>query len=90
MTGIYALLTHAVFKNPVNTSIGLAPNEIRLGRVPRLPITAFKQDNIGDHQSLYHDQLTYRDNTRELQNWGYDFIRDHRTATTSRLSHAHG
>ena len=78
----------AAFNNSVNAATGLAPNEIHLGRMPRLPFTIFERDNIGGHQSLQRDQLAYRDQLRERQKWAYDLVRQHHTATISRLSRA--
>ena len=49
-----ALPSHieAAYNNSVNASTGLAPNEVHMGRLPRLSLSVFDPPNIGGHQSL--------------------------------------
>eukprot|EP00904_Undaria_pinnatifida_P005032 jgi/Undpi1/1659/HiC_scaffold_11.g05049.m1 len=53
------LLPHvpAAYNTSVNVATGLAPNEIHIGRLPRLPPSVFEPENIGGHQSLDRDHL---------------------------------
>ena len=55
------LLPHvsAAYNNSVNVATELAPNEIHIGRLPRLPLSVFEPENIGGHQSLDRDHLVY-------------------------------
>ena len=55
------LLPHvsSAYNNSVNAATGLAPNEIHIGRLPRVPLSVLEPDNIGAHQSLERDHLTY-------------------------------
>ena len=49
------------YNNSVCVATGLAPNEIRMGRLPRLPLTVFERKGVAGHQSLAHDHLAYCD-----------------------------
>ena len=56
-------LPHVEFahKNSVSAATGLAPNEVHLGRLPRLPLTVFDRTGVVGHQSLARDHLAYCD-----------------------------
>ena len=71
--------------NSVNAATGLAPNEVRIGRLPRLPLTIFDLPNIGGHQSLNRDQLAYFDLATSRQQLAYLTVRAHHAVTVSRL-----
>ena len=47
------------YNNSVSPARRLVPNEVYLGRLPRLPLTVVDLSNIGGHQSLNRDQLAY-------------------------------
>ena len=49
------------YNNSVCVATGLAPNEVHLERLWRLPFTVFDHSYGGAHQSLNCDQLTYCD-----------------------------
>lgn len=55
------VLPHVEFA--YNTSVsqakGLAPNEVHIRRLSRLPSSHFDSLNIGGHQSLNRNQLAY-------------------------------
>lgn len=61
----------AVFSSSVDTGTGLAPNEVHLGRLPRLPIIVIERPGASGHQSLRHDHLKYGDLARERQQLAY-------------------
>ena len=47
-------LPHVEFahNNLVSAATGLAPNEVRMSRLPRLPVTVFERTGVAGHQSL--------------------------------------
>ena len=53
------MLMHAVaaYDNNVSRGTGLAPNEVHIGRYPRLPMTTLQGRGIKGHQGLKQDQL---------------------------------
>ena len=55
------LLLHAVsaHNNDVSRGIGPAPNEVHIGRYPRLPMTILEKRGVMGHQGLKVDQLEY-------------------------------
>ena len=55
------------YNNSVSAATGLAPNEVHIGRLPRLPLTVFDRSYGSDHQSLDRDQLAYCDLARDRQ-----------------------
>lgn len=42
----------SAYNNSVNAAGGLAPNEIHIGRLPRLSLSVFEPDNVGGHKGL--------------------------------------
>ena len=81
------LLPHvsSAYNNSVNAATGLAPNEIHIGRLPRLPLSVLEPDNIGGHQSLERDHLTYINLATDRQQHAYSLVRELYHITTSRL-----
>ena len=55
------LLPHvkSAYNNSAKTSTRLAPNEVHIGRLPRLLLSVFDSLNIGGHQSLDRDHRAY-------------------------------
>ena len=49
------------YNNSVSAATGLAPNEVHMGRLPRLPLTVFERTGVTGHQSLARDHLAYCD-----------------------------
>ena len=62
------MLMHAVaaHNNNVSRSTGLAPNEVRIGIYPRLPMTILEGQGVRD-QGLKQDQLDYLELMRDTQ-----------------------
>ena len=58
-----AHLPHVKFvcNNSVSAAIGLAPSEVHMNRLPRLPLPVFEHPYACGHQSLARDQLEYVD-----------------------------
>ena len=69
----------------VNVATGLAPNEIYIGRLPRLPLSIFEPENIGGHQSLDRDHLVYSNLATDRQQCTYSLVRELHRLTVSRL-----
>ena len=51
----------SAYNNSVSAAIGLAPYEVHMDHLPRLPLNVFDLPDIGGHQSLNRDQLAYID-----------------------------
>ena len=62
------MLMHAVaaHNNNVSRGTGLAPNEVRIGIYPRLPMTILEGQGVRD-QGLKQDQLDYLELMRDTQ-----------------------
>ena len=78
----------AAYNNAVSSATGLAPNEVHLGRFPRLPLTIIEQKGACGHQSLERDQLEYCDLARERQRLAYRLVREHHAIASSRIARA--
>ncbi|CAB1107450.1 unnamed protein product [Ectocarpus sp. CCAP 1310/34] len=73
------------YNNSVNQSTGLAPNEIHMGRIPRLPLSVFDHPSVGGHQSLDRDQLEYCNLAVDRQRRAYDLVREYNALKISRV-----
>ena len=80
-------LPHVVFayNNSVSAATGLAPNEVHMGRLPRLPLTIFENRNWGGHQSLDRDIIAYCDLAADRQRRSYNIVREQHAITVSRI-----
>ena len=56
------------YNNSVSAATGLAPNEVHIGHLPRLPLTVFDRSYGGIYQNLDRDQLAYCDLGRGANN----------------------
>ena len=74
------------YNNSVSAATGLVPNEVHMGRLPRLPLTVFDRSYGGMHQSLDRDQLTYCDLARERQQRVYELVREQHALTVARVN----
>ncbi|CAB1111268.1 unnamed protein product [Ectocarpus sp. CCAP 1310/34] len=75
----------SAYNNSVNQSTGLAPNEIHIGRIPRLPLSVFDRPTIGGHQSLARDQLEYCNLAVDRQRRAYELVREYNALKISRV-----
>ena len=73
-----AHLPHVEFayNNSVSATTGLAPNEMRTYRLPRLPLTVFEHPYARGQQSLARDQLEYVDLAADRQRRAYALVRE--------------
>ena len=78
-------LVSAAYNNSINAATGLVPNEIHIGRLPRLPLSVFEPENIGGHQSLDRDHLVYINIATDQQQRAYSLVRELHRLTVSRL-----
>ena len=74
------------YHNSVSAATGLAPNEVHIERLPRLPPTAFNRSYGGGHQSLDRDHLVYCDLARERQQHAYELVREPHALTVARVT----
>ena len=77
------------YNNPVSAATGLAPNEVYMGRLPRLPLTVFDRIGVVGHQSLARDHLVYCDLTTDRQKRANDIVRAHHALTVSWVNRRH-
>ena len=61
MTGIHLPRVEFAYNNSVSAATGLAPNEVHMNRLPRLPLAVFEHMCARGHQSLARDQFEYID-----------------------------
>ena len=73
------------YNNSVSAAMGLAPNEVHMGRLPRLPLTVFDRIGVVGHQSLARDHLAYCDLATDRQKRANDVVRAHHALTVSRV-----
>ena len=80
-------LPHVEFahNNSVSAATGLAPNEVHMGRLSRLPLTSFERTGVFGHQSVARDHLAYCDFATDRQQRVYDIVREHHALTVSRV-----
>ena len=74
------------YNNSVSAATGLTPNEVHVGRLPRLPLTVFDRTYGGMHQNLDRDQLAYCDLARKRQQRAYELVRDQHALTVARVN----
>ena len=48
-------LVELAYNHSVSAATGLAPNEVHMGRLSRLPLTIFEGNRVAGHQSLACD-----------------------------------
>ena len=81
-------LPHAEFaySNFVSAATGQAPNEVHMGRLPRLPLTVFDRTGVVGHQSLACDNQAYCNLTTDRQKRANDIVRAHHALIVSRVN----
>ena len=72
------MLPHAVsaHNNNVSRGTGLAPNQVHIGRYPRLPLTILEGRGARGHQGLRADQREYLDLMFDRQKRAYQLVRE--------------
>ena len=81
-------LPHVEFahNNSVSAATGLVPNDVHMGRLPRLPLTVFDRTGVMGHQNLTRDHLTYCDLATGRRKRANDIVRAHHALTVSRVN----
>ena len=81
-------LPHVEFacNNSLSAATGLAPNEVHICRLPRLPLTVFDRTSVVEHHSLTRDHLAYCDLATDRQKRASDIVRAHHALTVSRVN----
>ena len=74
------------YNNSVSAVTGLAPNEVHMGRLPRLLLTVFDRTDVVGHQRLACDHLAYCDLVTDRQKRANDIVRAHHALTVSRVN----
>ena len=78
--------TEYAYNNSVSATTGLAPNEVHIGRLPRLLLTVFHRSYGGAHQNLDRDQLAYCDLAHERQQRAYELVREQHALNVARVN----
>ena len=74
------------YNNSASAATGLAPNEVHMGRLPRLPLTVFERTGVAGHQSLTRNHLAYCDVVADQQQRANDVVCKHHALTVSRVN----
>ena len=74
------------YNNLVSAAMGLAPNEVHMGRLPRLPLTVFDRTGVVGHQSLARDHMAYCDLATDQQHRANEIVRAHHALAVSRVN----
>ena len=74
------------YNNSVNAATGLAPNEVRMGRLPRLSLMVFDRTGDVGHQRLARNQLAHCDLGTDRQKRANDIVRAHHAITVPRIN----
>ena len=74
------------YNNSMSAATGLAPNNVHIGRLLRLPLTVFDRSYGSAHQSLDRDQLAYCDLARDRQQRTYAIVREQHALTIARVN----
>ena len=77
------------YNNSVSAATGLAPIEVYMGRLPRLPLMVFERTGVAGHQSLAPDDLAYCDLATDRQQRADDIVRKHHPLTVYRVNRRH-
>ena len=73
------------YKNSVSAATGLVPNEIHLGRMPRLPMTIIDECVVKGHSGEKQDQLLYLDIVRERQQRTFELVQESHLIAMSKI-----
>ena len=73
----------AAHNNNVKRGTGLAPNEVHIGRYPRLPMTILESSDVKSHQSEKRDYLDYLGLMRDRQVRAHNLVREEDRLTNS-------
>ena len=71
------------YNKSVGAATSLAPNEVHMGRPPRLPLTIFERTGVASHQSFPRDHLANSDLATDRQQRAYDIVREHHALAVS-------
>ena len=74
------------YNNSVSAATSLAPNEVHMGRLPRLPLMVFERTGVAGHQGLARDHLAYCDLAVDRQQRANDIVRKHHAVTVCRVN----
>ena len=83
----HAHLPHVEFayNNSVSTATGLAPNEVHMNCLPRLPLTVFEHPYSRGHRSLARDRLEFVDLAADRQRRSYALVREQHALNIARV-----
>ena len=74
------------YNNSVSAATGLAPNEVHIDRLSRLPMMISDRTGVVEHQSMVRDHLAYCDLTTDQKKCANDIVRAHHALTVFRVN----
>ena len=74
-----------IYNNSVSAATGLAPNDVHMDHLPRLPLAVFEHPYARGHQSLVRDQLEYVDLAADRQRRSYAVVRGQHALNNARV-----
>ena len=78
-------MSNLPYDKSVSAGTGLAPNEVHMGRLPRLPPAIFERAGVAGHRRLARDHLAYCDLATDRQQRAYDIVGEHHDPTVARV-----
>ena len=76
------------YNNSVHVATGLAPNEVHIGRMSRLPLTVFDREPPGGHQSLDRDIAEYHISVSNRLRLTYEVVREENLVNAAKVAKA--
>lgn len=73
-------------KTSANAATGLAPNDVRLGRLPRSAITVIQPRGVTGHQGRSRDRFEYHVLAGERQQRGDQLVREYQAIVSTRTA----
>ena len=83
---VYLPQDEHAYNKSVSVTTGLAPDEIYIGRLPRLPFAVFDRYYGGACQSLDRNHIVYYDLEEEPQQPTYELVREQYALTVARVN----
>ena len=70
----------------VSTATALAPSELHMSRLLRLPLAVFQRTVVAGRQSVAREHLVYCDQATDRQHRANDIVHKHHALTVSRIN----
>ena len=74
------------YNNSVSVAIGLVPDTVHVGRLPRLPLVVFDRYYGGAHQSFDRNHLAYSNHALERKQRTYELVHEQHALTVGPIN----